>query len=172
MYGLHQARRRGALWLSAALVVILAAVVAWMVAPLSPGVVVLQFAWSPRAFGEIVHVWPPEDLARYRAHLPVDFALLFAYGVFGYLLATRTGLFTPLPPRLRRLAPSVLALAALFDAAENVLHAWLTEMPRFDVPQVYLASTACSGLKWTLLLAFGVLVVWALAVADDQGEVE
>ena len=171
MSGRHPAPRRRALWLNAALVVILAVAVAWMVAPLSPGVVVLQFAWTPRGFGEIVHVWPPEDLVRYRAHLPVDCALLFAYGVFGYLLATQTGLFAPLPVPLRRLAPFVLPLAAVFDAVENALHAWLTEIPRFDVPLVYLASATSSALKWALLFVFGVLALWALAIAggDEAG---
>lgn len=168
MSGSHPSRRRHALWLSGALVVILAAIVAWIVAPLSPGVLVLQFAWTPRTFGEIVHLWPPEDLARYRAHLWVDGALLLAYGVLGYLLGTQTRLFAPLSLRLRRLAPFVLPLAAAFDAVENVLQAWLTAMPRFDVAPVYLASAACSALKWGLLFVFGALLLWALARGDEE----
>lgn len=155
------------LWCCAALVLVLAALTAWIVAPLSPGVLMLQFAWTPRAFGEIVHVWPPEDLARYRAHLPVDCGLLLAYGAFGYLLATRTRLLAPLARPVRSLAPVMLPLAAVFDAAENAFHAWLTAMPRFDVPLVYLASSASSTLKWVLLFAFAAVVLWALARGED-----
>lgn len=156
-----------ALWLCAACVLILAALTAWIVAPLSPGVLMLQFAWTPRAFGEIVHVWPPEHLARYRAHLPVDGALLLAYGAFGYLLATRTRILSPLARPVRRFAPFMLPLAAAFDAVENGFHAWLTAMPRFDVPLVYFASSASSAAKWALLFAFAAILLWALARGED-----
>jgi len=156
-----------AVYLSGLLVVALAAVTFWMVAGLQPGVTVLQFAWTPRAFGEIVHVWPPEDLVRYRWHLPVDSVLLLAYGSFGWLLATRTALLASLPAHARAAAPFVLPLAALFDAVENALHAWLTEMPRFGLHGLYLLSTTCSALKWALLLGFGALVLWALARVED-----
>ena len=152
-----------AVHLSGFLVVVLAAVTFWMVAGLQPGATVLQFAWTPRGFGEIVHVWPPEDLARYRRHLPVDCLLLLAYGSFGWLLATRTALFASLPGRAR----FVLPLAAVFDAVENALHAWLTEMPRFGMHGLYLLSTTCSALKWALLFGFAALVLWALAREAD-----
>jgi len=156
-----------AVYLSGLLVVVLAAITFWMVAGLQPGVTVLQFAWTPRGFGEIIHVWPPEDLQRYRRHLLVDTVLLLAYARFGWLLATRTALFRPLPRVVARCVPRVLPLAALFDAVENALHAWLTEMPRFGLDGVYLLSTVCSTLKWALLFGFGVLVLWALARAED-----
>lgn len=156
-----------AVCVSGLLVVVLAGVSFWMVSGLQPGVTVLQFAWTPRGFGEIVHVWPPEDLARYRQHLPVDSLLLLAYGSFGWLLATRTALFAPLPARVASAARFVLPLAAAFDAAENALHAWLTEMPRFGLRALYLLSTSCSALKWALLFGFGVLVLWALAREAD-----
>lgn len=152
-----------AVYLSGLLVVVLAVVTLWMTAGLQPGVTVLQFAWTPRGFGEIVHVWSPEDLARYRLHLPVDSLLLLAYGSFGWLLATRTALFASLPGRAR----FVLPLAAVFDAVENALHAWLTEMPRFGMHGLYLLSTTCSALKWALLFGFAALVLWALAREAD-----
>lgn len=161
------ARGTRAVWLCAALVLILAGLTAWIVAPLSPSVLMLQFAWTPRGFGEIVHVWPPEHLARYRAHLPVDCALLLAYAAFGHLLATRTRILFPLARPVRRFAPFMLPLAAAFDAAENAFHAWLTAMPRFDVPLVYLASTASSASKWALLFAFAAILLCALARGED-----
>ena len=149
------------------LVAALTVVTLGCVSGLEPGMLVLQFAWTPRGFGEIIHVWPPADLQRYRRHLLVDTVLLLAYARFGWLLATRTALFRPLPRVVARCVPRVLPLAALFDAVENALHAWLTEMPRFGLDGVYLLSTVCSTLKWALLFGFGVLVLWALARAED-----
>jgi len=70
-------------WTSGLLALALLAGLAWYLSPLEPGVVALQFAFTPRAFGEIIHFWSPEDLLRYRRHLPVDFLLLAAYGSFG-----------------------------------------------------------------------------------------
>lgn len=60
-----------------------------------------------------------------------------------------------------------LPLAAGFDAAENAFHWWLTEMPRFGTPHTYLYTTACSTMKWALLIGFGGLVLWSLARAKD-----
>lgn len=136
-------------------------------APLRPGPIALQFAWQPQTFGAIVHLWPPEDLVRYRNHLAIDGVLLLAYAAFGWLLATRSRVFLPLAPGARLFARLCLPLAALFDAAENAFHWWLTEVPRFDTPGTYLLSTACSALKWALLIGFGVLVLYALARAED-----
>lgn len=155
------------LWPSAAVLLALAAAVLWMLAPLQPGALVLQLAWTPRGFGEIIHVWPPEQLARYRAHLLLDSALLLAYGRFGWLLATRTRLFAPLPRGARRLAPFLPVLAAAFDALENGLHGWLTATPRFGVPGVYFASAGAAALKWLLLVLFAALLLWALARDRD-----
>lgn len=139
----------------------------WYLAPLDPGVLALQFAFTPRAFASVVHAWPPEDLARYRAHLPIDFLLLAAYGSFGWLLATRTAVFARCRPALRRLARWALPLAALFDGAENGLHLWLTEVPRFGMPAAYALSATASALKWLLLLGFAASVAYAL-----RGEAE
>ena len=139
-----------------------------MLAPLEPGVAALQFAFTPRAFASAVHAWPPEHLALYRAHLPVDFLLLAAYGSFGWLLATRSAVFAPCRARLRRLAAWALPLAACFDAVENGLHGWLTAAPRFGLPALYVLAASASTLKWLLLLGFVALVVHAMFV-DTAG---
>jgi hypothetical protein len=151
-----------ALRLSAALAAALFIGLAWYLAPLEPGVLALQFAFTPRAFASVVHAWPSEALARYRAHLPLDFVLLAAYGSFGWLLATRTALFAHCHPALRRFACWALPLAALCDAAENGLHLWLTELPRFGMPAAYALAATASTLKWLLLLAFAASLAYAL----------
>lgn len=147
-------------------VILFAGLAAWL-APLEPGALALQFAATPRAFGEIVHLWSPQDLQRYRAHLAPDMLLLLTYGAFGYLLATRTRLFAPLAAGARAAARWLMPAAALADAAENALHAWLTAAPRFDVPHLYAISAGAAALKWTLLVAFATLVVLALLRARD-----
>jgi len=163
---LFQPSRLRAVWLSGLLALALFIGLAWYLSPLKPGVVALQFAFTPRAFGEIVHQWSPEYLQRYRRHLPVDGILLAAYGLFGYLLARRAPFFRAGAPVLHRVGSWLLPVAALFDALENALHAWLTEVPRFGVPAVYAASASFSALKWALILGFGLLLAFALLRAE------
>lgn len=149
------------LWLTGGLAVALFAGIALYLAPLKPGVLALQLAFSPRTFGEIVHWWPPEHLARYRAHFPADFALLLCYGAFGWLLATRTGLFAGRSPAWRAWATWAMPLAAVGDAVENLFHLWLTEAPRFGVAWVYAVAALAASIKWGLLLAWATTAFFA-----------
>lgn len=155
------------LWISGLAALGLFAGIAWYLAPLEPGILALQFAFAPKAFGEIIHYWSEEQLLRYRTHLAADYVLLLCYGLFGYLFATRTRVFRALPQGLRYLATWALPAAALFDAAENALHLWLTEMPRFGVQLPYLLAATSASLKWLLLLAFCLALLAALARAED-----
>ena len=156
-----------AVWLTGLAAAALLAVLAAYLSPLHPGAIALQFAWTPRGFGTIVHQWSADDLLRYRRHLALDMLLLAAYGSFGWLLATRSRLFDAAGPALRRAARWLLPLAALADAAENALHAWLTEVPRFGLHAVYALSTGCSLLKWMLIAAFALVLAWALLRQRD-----
>lgn len=154
------------LWLSGAGALALCAGIALYLAPLQPGVLVLQLAYSPRAFGAVIHAWSADDLLRYRAHLPYDFLLLACYASFGWLLASRTALFATRSAGLRRLASWLLPLAAACDATENAFHWWLTEVPRFEIAWAYAVAAACAAGKWLLSLAWLLLVFYAL----DRGE--
>ena len=150
-------------WFSGTVALILLGGLAWYLAPLNPGVLALQLAFTPRAFGDIIHVWSAQDLARYRAHLPFDFGLILAYSVFGYSLASRTRVFSGFTRFWSSFARWCLPGAGAFDVVENLLHGWLTEVPRFDVPLVYAVSASCSLTKWLLLAAFALLVAYAAA---------
>ena len=154
-------------WVSGILALILLCGLGWYLAPLKPGIFALQLAFAPRAFGEIIHFWSVDDLARYRAHLPFDFGLIVAYSVFGYSLASRTRLLFDLPRFWSSFARWCLPVAGAFDLVENALHWWLTEVPRFDVPSVYAVSASCSLAKWLLLAAFAFLVAYAAARAES-----
>ncbi len=151
------------LWSCAALALVLFVGITWALAPLDPGILALQMAFTPQRFGEVIHAWPAHHLQLYRQHFVADFVLLLAYAAWGYLLATRTRAFGSLGPVGARFARWCLPLAAVFDALENLLHLWLTEVPRFDVPLVYAVSGSCSLLKWLWMLGFGCLLAYALA---------
>lgn len=141
--------------------------IGWYLAPLDPNILALQFAFTPRVFGGIVHAWPAEHLLRYRTHLPIDVLLLLCYAAFGYLLETRTALFSHLPAVARAWARWALPAAALFDAVENGLHWWLTAAPRFGAPMPYAISASFAAIKWLLLFAFALTVVYALATDES-----
>jgi hypothetical protein len=154
-------------WISGLTALLLFASLAWYLQPLNPGVLVLQFAFTPRMFGEVIHFWSPADLIRYRNHLLIDFVLLAAYGVFGYVLTTRAILFSACTSLFRAVIKWLLPAAACFDALENTLHWWLTETPRFGVTFVYTLAAGTSVLKWLFILAFGVLCAYAAIRAED-----
>ena len=154
-------------WATGVASLLLFVALAWYLAPLDPGVLALQFAFTPRAFAQVVHAWPPEHLLRYRVHLPLDVVLLAGYGAFGYLLASRSRIFASYTRPVRFGATWALPLAAAFDAAEDALHWWLTESPRLGVAWPYLVSAVCSTLKWAVWAAFAVAVGLALVRAKD-----
>ena len=108
------------LWFSGIAAALLLGGLGWYLSPLEPGILALQMAFTPRAFGAVVHDWPPEHLARFRAHLPVDGLLLLAYGTWGYLFATRGRLLAGAGLAVRRAAAWALPAAASFDAAEDM----------------------------------------------------
>ena len=153
-------------WLSGTVALILLGGIAAYLAPLKPGIFALQLAFTPRAFGEIIHFWSPQDLSRYRLHLLFDFGLILAYSVFGYSLASRTGAFSGLSGFWSAIARWCLPGAGVFDAVENLLHCWLTEVPRFGVPLVYSLSASASLTKWLLLGAFALLVAYGAALSE------
>ena len=126
-------------------------------APLQPGVVALQFTFTPDAFARVLQSWGPESVQQFRHHLPIDGLLLLSYGAAGYLAVVRTCFFNPLTPWLsmRGLA-LLLPVAAAFDAAENLLHWVLTRADALVTPASagwYLAAGLCASLKWAGMVA-------------------
>ncbi|HRP74108.1 MAG TPA: hypothetical protein PK725_07215 [Rhodocyclaceae bacterium] len=154
-------------WLLGLATLVLTASLIRYLAPLGTDVVALQLAFHPPNFGHIVHSWSPDELHRYRQHLPFAFALALSYGTFGYLLATRTPFFTRLRLGWRRFAKWSLPLAAISDAGANALHLWLTAAPRFGLPTVYATSAGLSLFKWGMLIGFALATIHALAKAAE-----
>lgn len=149
------------LWILGLLSLSLFAGLAIDLAALEPGVLALQLAFTPQAFAWVVHQWSAADLQRYRAHLPVDYILLLTYGAFGLLFARWVRAMQAASPWVRRAATWALPVAALCDAGENALHAWLTAMPRFGVAPLYAVSGSLALLKWLLIIAFALMVAHA-----------
>jgi hypothetical protein len=131
-------------------------------APLKPGILELQFAFTPNAFAAVLHQWSPADLQRYRSHFPADFILLLCYGTFGVLSVRAIAAFNSASSRLKRLATLTLPCAAVFDAIENSIHLWLSAAPRFGFASMYLASGSVALAKWLLFIGFAVLITRAL----------
>lgn len=157
-------------WLCALAALALLLGMALWLAPLHPGILALQLSFSPAAFARVVHAWGPDGLARFRAHLPFDYAFLVIYAALGFLLVRRTALFRAAAPTTRGLAAALLPLAALCDLGENLLLAWLTAVPRFDAPSQHLAAALCASFKWLLLLSFSTscLIQWARLPANPS----
>lgn len=140
---------------------VLFAALAWTLRSLDPTVVALQLAFTPAAFGAVVHAWTPDQLALYRAHLPWDMLLLLSYGSFGWRLVAQAPMFGQLSASARALARLSLPMAACFDAAENGWHGWLTAAPRLDTGWPYALAASCASLKWLGLLVFALMLAWA-----------
>lgn len=145
-----------------ALAVALFVAMASYTAPLRPSIPELQFTYSTRAFHDIVAAWPADGIARFKKHFLIDFPFLLCYGVLGYFIATRTGLFARCSPRLRPALAPMLPAAAAADAVENLLHFYLVSgtAPLLDTP--YVLAGAIALLKWLLIGLFVVAVAAAL----------
>ncbi|APW44824.1 hypothetical protein RS694_11220 [Rhodoferax saidenbachensis] len=133
--------------------------------PLQPNLVALQFAGNADAFQAILAQWQPAGVALFRSHLPVDAALLLAYGAFGYLLTTRTAVFARYTPAWRLRVSALMPVAALADVGENILHWYLTSGHLENAALLVPIATACSALKFAGIVLFGVVVVHARSVA-------
>lgn len=141
---------------------LLAAVIAYL-SPLQPSVLALQFTFTPQSFQSVLDAWQSEGVFRFRVHLPVDYGLLVCYGAFGYVLATRTLVFSESSPLVRVWGRWSMPLAALSDGVENALHGYLTGHNVVQPAPVLYAVAGCSSvLKWALLVLFLVSVTRAL----------
>ena len=148
--------------LALATLMVFAGLALWL-APLQPGIVALQLAFTPARFQDVLAHWGAAGVARYRAHFPFDFLLLALYGALGWRWVRRSPAFAVLAPAWRRRVAALVPLAAAFDAGENALHLALTAPATLaatpDLPLVIAAAMCASG-KWLLLTGFVVALLW------------
>jgi hypothetical protein len=125
--------------------------------PLKPGVVELQFTFSEPAFAAVIEKWQSSGVALFRSHLPADFALQVLYASFGLLLSGRWPKARLLGGSLHRVLRWSLPLAALADAAENVLHLQLTSDESGVSLFFYPLAGVAASVKWLGILAFAIV---------------
>lgn len=123
-----------------------------------PSIICLQLSFSPERYWGILTAWGADGLQAYRGHFAADTLHLCIYALFGYVVATRGGLFPEGETRAAGRLASLLPLAALFDVAENLLQLHLLAGP-FGAPSAAVpVSAVCSSLKWGLVVVFA---AWA-----------
>ncbi|MDD2988256.1 MAG: hypothetical protein PHI64_04775 [Zoogloea sp.] len=126
---------------------------------LRPNLVELQLTFSPGRYWEILDLWGEAGRQAYRDHFAYDFFHIGIFSAFGYLLASRGGLFGPAEQRLARWAAWLLPAAGLFDLGENLLQLTLLSGPPGADSIAIPLSALCSGAKWGLVGVF----VWITA---------
>lgn len=159
---MQDVKRRGRL---IALALTTATLFAAMVAytwPLEPGIPALQLTFTERGFRQVIAHWSPADLERFRLHFLIDYPFLFCYGLLGYKLSTRTGIFRRCPHRRRALIALFLPAAALADIVENLIHLGLLDAGTALPGAIYLVAGVAATIKWALVAGF-VLVLLAVA---------
>ena len=130
-------------------------------ASLHPSIPALQLTFTETAFRTIIDAWKPIGVERFKAHFAIDFPFLFFYGALGYLMATRTKIFSRWPLKTQTLLAYCMPFAAGADVIENFLH-WVlvSGTGHFPAPLYFLAGAAAS-IKWLLDIIFVASVVYA-----------
>jgi len=127
---------------------------------LRPNILVLQLAFDAERYWAILGAWGATGLQAYRDHFSWDFVHLGIYSVFGFLMATRSGLFAPSEGQAARRAAWMLPWAAAFDVAENLLQLHLLAGPFGASSPAIPLSALCSAIKWGLATVFALLIGW------------
>jgi hypothetical protein len=156
-------RDRLIVFLSAALFVASQVNLAVIVAPLHPSILSLQLAFTPEAFWHVIELWGASGLALYQAHFQFDNVHPFIYGTFGFLLVSRTSLFSSARPLVYRAILLLLPVAGLFDLVENTAHIYLLDKPRGFNSVIIPFSATCSLIKWVLASLFASVVTIQVA---------
>jgi len=121
---------------------------------LRPHLVELQLTFSPDRYWEILALWGEAGRQAYRGHFAYDFIHIGIFSAFGYLLASRGGLFGPAEQTLARRVAWMLPVAGLFDLGENLLQLTLLSGPPGADSIAIPLSALCSGAKWGLVGGF------------------
>jgi len=136
---------------------------AWKLDKLDPNIFHLQLTFSEARFNGVLAQWGPAGVARFESHFAWDYGTLASYAVFGISAgrwveqrAHVTGLVGPLLPWL-------LALAAIADLAENLLHQRFISAEIEQVaPMLFALASACASTKLVLLLSGPLLAAFLL----------
>ena len=101
---------------------------AYLLGGLRPNILTLQLTFHAGRYWEILGLWGELGQRAYQGHFGYDGVHAVIYAVFGYLLATRSGLYPAaeaqaIRPRLNRPAPEREAVSAVKATALNRMFA-------------------------------------------------
>jgi len=119
--------------------------------PLTPSIPAIQLTFSESAFRTILTEWTPLQVEIFKRHFLIDYPFLISYGVLGYLISTKTNLFSAYHQPARALLTAMLPVASIADAIENSMHlVFLYGAGPFGQEQ-YFAAGAAALTKWLLI---------------------
>jgi hypothetical protein len=137
-----------------------------------PNILAFEFAATRTRASQILAEWGPEGRHNARLSLIVDYAYMISYGGF----FTLAGLATRQLARARgwqtlaaagRIIPFFAAVAAMFDAIENVF--LLLVLGGHGGEHAPLIATICSSIKFTLItIAIGYVLLGLLRRAQGR----
>lgn len=129
-----------------------------LLAPLHPSILSLQLSFTSEAFWHIIDLWGAPGVAVYQAHFRFDNVHPFIYGAFGFLLVSRTALFSGARPWVYRAMLLTLPVTGLFDLIENAAQIYLLSQPHGLQSAIVPFSGTCSLIKWVLASLFALAV--------------
>lgn len=131
---------------------------AYLLGGLRPNILSLQLTFHAGCYWEILSQWGESGRAAYRGHFGYDGVHALIYAVFGYLLATRGGLFGPAEPQARARTAWMLPGAAFLDLLENLLQLHILAGPFGAQTAAIPLSALCAAGKWGLALWFALVI--------------
>jgi len=130
-------------------------------APLVPSIPAIQFSFSEASFRAVLAQWQPDGVARFTWHFAIDFPFLVSYGYFGFRLGQHESFHLKRSTLLKSLLSWTLPLAAVMDAAENLLHLALVHAAMAIPAALYFVAGVVATSKWVLIVAFVLAIVFA-----------
>ena len=128
---------------------------------LDPSIPAIQLTFTEHAFNSILDKWSPSQVEIFKWHFFIDYLFLISYGLLGYLISKRTGLFARFSQTTRKLLAISLPVAASADAVGNTRHLiFLYGAGPFAQAQYFAAGTVAS-IKWLLILVFVAFAAYA-----------
>lgn len=135
----------------------------WQLGGLDPNILHLQLTYSETAFRTVLACWGEDGVARFESHFAWDFGTLASYAVFGNTVGRW------IVERVREaglaatLLPWLLAVAAIADFAENILHLrFIGAAAAQPDPMLFPLAGACATAKLVLLAAWLLLALMLL----------
>lgn len=130
----------------------------YLLGGLRPNILSLQLTFHVGRYWEILGLWGEPGQEAYRGHFGYDAVHALIYAVFGYLVATRGGLFAAAEARVMARTAWMLPGAALLDLLENLLQLQVLAGPFGAQTAAIPLSALCATCKWGLVLGFALRV--------------